>query len=549
MLKIGKKIEVEWQLIALFLLGLIFFLVYSFLAFKLPLSWTDNPKLVLNSPDETSNLFFSHLYAYQSVPQFKDVANEIAGGLVAPRSMRVINGQTAPASFLGLPIIYGFIAKIIGVGFIPFLTPAIAVIGLLFFYLLIKEIFNKETAFIAALLGFILPAYWYYSTKGLFPNVAFVSFFIIALYFFIKIIKGLGTLKPFWQLAYYGLAGVFLALTLMVRTSEIVWIIPLFVILAAIHWRRLRLDYLFFALIVCLLVFSPVFFINQRIYGSPLSIGYSLALELKDKNLLEQGVTFLEKMFLPFGFNLGLIFKNLFNYTFKLFPLWTGLSLMMVALYLLTLFSPLTFRKKNTLYLALYGLFSAYLVIYYGSWPIWDNPDPNAVTIGTSFVRYWLLPYLFILPIWAWVFSFYLKKIKYPLAVILFGVLAVNAFQLVMLDKSEGIFKVRQNLEEYQQIAAQVVAATETNAVIISERMDKVFFPARRVIYKLNQPADYQNAKKLLENDYPVYYFNFTLNDETLRQLNENFYEPQGLKVNQSLLDFKNQSLYPIGLK
>jgi len=118
-----------------------------------------------------------------------------------------------------------------------------------------------------------------------------------------------------------------------------------------------------------------------------------------------------------------------------------------------------------------------------------------------------------------------------------------------MLDKSEGIFKVRQNLEEYQQIAAQVVAATETNAVIISERMDKVFFPARRVIYKLNQPADYQNAKKLLENDYPVYYFNFTLNDETLRQLNENFYEPQGLKVNQSLLDFKNQSLYPIGLK
>lgn len=549
MLKIGKKIEVEWQLAVLFFLGLVFFLVYSFLAFQLPLSWTDNPKLILNSPDETSNLFFSHLYAYQSVPQFKDVANEIAGGLVAPRSMRVINEQTVPAGFLGLPIIYGFIAKITGVCFISFLTPLLAALGLLFFYCLVKEIFNKAAAFIAASIGFILPAYWYYAAKGLFPNVAFVSFLIIALYFSVKIAKGLSHLKPFWQLAHYGLAAVFLALALMVRTSEIVWVGPLFLILAIINFRRLRFDYLLFGLIIFFLVFSPIFFINQRLYGSPLSIGYSLALELKDKNLLEQGVTFLEKLFLPFGFDPALILKNLFNYTFKLFPLWTGLSLLAFALCLLSLFSPSPENRKKLLYLILYGLFSVYLVIYYGSWQIQDNPDPQAVTIGTSFVRYWLAPYLFILPIWGWVFSYYLKKISYPLMVVLFGVLAVNAFQLVMLDKNEGIFKVQENLKTYQQIAAQVIASTETNAIIISERMDKVFFPARRVIYKLNQPADYQNVKKLRQAGYAVYYFNFTLNDEGLNRLNEDFYKPQGLKVGKSLIDFQNQSLYPVTLK
>ena len=181
-----KKIKPDWGLIIVFLLGFIFLYSYSYLARQLPTDWSnESNKLILNSPDETANLFFARQFAQTNSLSFKDSANQIAGELISPRSMRVIKGQTVPAGFIGLPIVYGSLAKIFGLSAIPFFTPVLAIIGISFFYLLVKKLFGQQTALWSSVFAYVLPAYWYYSAKGLMPNLAFLVFFIISLYFFL----------------------------------------------------------------------------------------------------------------------------------------------------------------------------------------------------------------------------------------------------------------------------------------------------------------------------------------------------------------------------
>src|SRR3989344_4867435 len=152
--RFSKEIKLDWQIAVLIILGLIFFAVYSFLAFEASLNWQDPLGNIQNSPDETANLFFSRLFAEESRLQFADPANQAAEDLISPRSMRVIAGKTVPAGFMGLPLIYGSLAKIAGLCSIPFITPFISIIGLIFFYLLVKEIFGRNAAFIACLFAF-----------------------------------------------------------------------------------------------------------------------------------------------------------------------------------------------------------------------------------------------------------------------------------------------------------------------------------------------------------------------------------------------------------
>jgi hypothetical protein len=523
--------------------GVIFFVLYSYLAFNTAPSWNASPKLIQNSPDETANLYFSRLFSQNGQLSFNEPANQIAGDLVSPRSMRVIGGATVPAGFLGLSIIYGSLAKLSGAVAIPFFTPALAVVAIGFFYLLIKELFNQKIAFLSAIFAFIFPGWWYYTARGLLPNVAFLSFFVISFYFFIKLLK-----QP--KIAYYLLFGFSLALSLMIRTSEIVWIAPLLLVLTLLNFKKINWLYFGISVLLFIVCFSPIFYYNFQIYGSPLSIGYGLTQGIGNQSLVQQGLSLSQKILLPFGFNPFLVLKNFYNYTVGIFPLWTllfGLGLLISILYK-RMIKPAK-RKTLYLYLLLLLFFGAYLVIYYGSWSFYDNPDPSAVTIGTSYVRYWLPLYLFSLPLLAIAISFCFQKNKYLnrlLVIYIWLILFFISYQLAVLDPQEGILQVQKNIAGYQFVAAKVIEQTPANAVIVAERMDKVFFPARSVIYSLNRDFDYVRIKELIQGGWPVYWFGFTLTDEERNFVNQNSYAKFGLQIGEAVIGFANQSLYPI---
>lgn len=539
-----KKIKLDWGLIIVFLLGLVFLCSYTYLARQLPSDWSnESNKLILNSPDETANLFFARHFAQTNSLSFEDPANQIAGELVSPRSMRVIDGQTVPAGFIGLPIVYGSLAKIFGLNAIPFFTPVLAVIGIIFFYLLVKKLFGQQAALWSSVFGYVLSAYWYYSAKGLMPNIAFLVFFIISLYFFLQ---SLDKKKLF----YYLFFGIFLGLGLMIRTSEIVWLGPLLLIIALIKARQVNWRFLFCSLVMAILIFTPVLYFNQQIYNSPLSIGYSFDNWLVGQTPIEQGLSLLSQIFLPFGADFKMSAINFYHYTYVLFPLWTILAV--IGFFASNILFIIQKNYRLIIYSVLFIIVSVYLVIYYGSWQFNDNPDPSAVTIGTSYARYWLPIYLFSLPYIGWLISTLLKKFtiaKPAFGIFLFTCLFLVSYPAVALEPGEGIYQVSKNIQEYQRLGQAVFEKTEDNAVIVAGRLDKVFFPTRRVIFKLNKSQDYDRIKELIGGGYPVYYFDFSLGPEDLAFLNEQIYAVPGLKLSDELLKFGQQSLYRVELR
>ncbi|MFA6304862.1 MAG: glycosyltransferase family 39 protein [Patescibacteria group bacterium] len=545
MADINTKSKIDNGLLVVILLGVIFFVAYSYLASTLPGANINQPEPILNSPDETANLFYTRQFAAHTRLSFIDPANFIAKDLVTPRSMRVINSATVPAGFIGLPIIYGTLAKLTGVAAIPFFTPMLAVVGVVFFYLLIKLIFDPAVALFSASLAYLFPGYWYYAEKGLMPNVVFAVFFIIALYYFLKSFNR-------EKLLFYLLFGFFTALALMVRTSEIVWLGPLFLILLISNWKKINWPYLFGSLAIFLAVFSSIFYYNLQIYGSPFSVGYSLKYNLAENNILTQGLSLVQQIFLPFGLNIPLALKNFYNYTFVIFPLWSVLILsgfVTVLFHQLFMAKKFWHQKKFFSYIALLALVGMYLIFYYGSWLFYDNPDPGAITIGTSYIRYWLLIYLFSLPFLAGALNILLKRFtiaKSAVIIFIFTCLALISYKTVMLNGTESIVKVAKNLKNYQILSELVNEQTEPNAVIVAGRMDKVFFPSRSVIFKLNVSADYDKIKELIQNGFPVYNFDFTLLPENFAYANTNTYSQYGLKLGKEKLKFGNQSLYPI---
>lgn len=531
----------DWRFASIVIFAAIMLLGYGFFYFS---AHADMEPLIFNSPDETANYTFAKLFSESGTLQFEDSANILADGLIVPRSMRVINGLTSPASFLGLPLLYGSIAKITGADLIPLFTPLLSAMGLIFFYLLIKELFSSRIAFYSTVMAGIFPGWWYYSAKGLMPNVPFMAIVIIAIYLGIIAIK-----RKNWLL--YMLSGAFLALGLAIRTSEIVWLAPVIIFLLAMARKKINYFSLLLGVFAFIIAFSPVFYFNFKIYGSPFSVGYDLHLKQFGEQLLNNGLSLFGQIFLPFGFHIKDAIKHLYDYTAGLFSLWSFFFIF-GWIYFLSYALRKFFKEKKSgglVYLICCIFVFSYIAVYYGSWTFNDNPDPSAVTIGTSYARYFLPIYLFSMPPLAIYFENTLKSRRIAQLVFfgfIFCALFLFSFNIVMLDPQEGLIKVRSNIEDYTGIARKTAVITPSNAVIIAEKMDKAFFKVRRVIYKLNVPADYGKIKKLTDNKIPVYIFHFIYSSEDLAFLNYSAYNPAGLRILPSIYGFSNQGLYPI---
>jgi len=525
------------------LLAGLFFCGYSYLAFRQPADFTITPKLILNSPDETGNLFFARLFAEKSELRFFEPANAVAEKLVIPRSMLSVNGFTIPAGFIGLPVIYGSIAKIAGVGIIPYLTPLFALVGLYFLFLLLKDwlLLDSVASSIAVFLLAVFPGWWYYVARGMLPNVLFCSLLIISLYFFLKAIHN----NHLWR---YCLAGIFLGLALMTRTSEFFWILWLFGGLLFFYHKNIKWPHLLLMFFTTVLFFSPVFYFNYINYGQIFSLGYGLS----DGGLASfeniSSVGLLGKIIFPFGFHPVLALQNFFNYSFVLFSAFSAAVIVGIIFVLrIYRFQSPSFRKKWSGYLWLTLPISIYLIIYYGSWRFFDNPDSNAITIGTSYVRYFLPIYIFALPPLALLLDYGYRRLKWRkfLAIAIFILLVLSGYHSVMADGNESLIAVQKNLEVYQVQFAEFSKNLPEKTVIISGKADKVFFPNIPVIYQLKVPADYVRIKKLIENDWSVYQFMALspLIDDTEPQAS---FIKNGLKLLPAVKTMGKFSLYPV---
>ncbi|MFW0862366.1 MAG: ArnT family glycosyltransferase [Candidatus Komeilibacteria bacterium] len=530
---LSKIRQLDNYLAVLCLLALVFFGIYSYLSY----ATFNGGNIIFNSPDETANYWAANtFYNNGNFTEFSDTSL-YAGDITAPRSLRIIDNYLVPTGFLGMPWFYGMIAKLFGSSsIIPFLTPFFAALAVIFFYLSLRFLFSEKASFLSASLLLLHPAFWYYATRSMMPNVLFLSLLIIGIYFFLKAIY---KERNIW----YIVSGILVGLSLMVRAAEIVWVLPLFVLLCLYYFKKINWTSVWLTPVFTIAGMLPMFYYNNILFGQVFSLGYQLAPGVNISNF--NWLPYL----LPFGFNIAVIklhvlqyFRDIFNWHYILTII--GFVLIFISLYK----SNKKYRLRLLAFLILLAVISGILVIYYGSWQFSDNPNPKAVTIGTSFVRYWLPIYILLLPLIAIPISRLFRKSTLAWSLICISILIVVAgfsYKDVYQDKQEGILAIKNTINNYQLMSDTVVQNTEDNAVIIAKKSDKVFFPKRTVIYDLFYDVDYERVAELVEHN-PVYLWDWQHDEAAVSYINTTYYNKFNLEAIPLDVMYNNMRLYSI---
>lgn len=535
------------------------------------------------SPDETANYYFSKLYAEEGKLSSLEPMNVFSSDIIHPRSFRSDAGTLKPMSFLGMTLIYGKIGSVISARAIPYLTPFFGALGIILFYFLIKEIFGPSIALISAGLLTFFPPYFYYASRSMFHNVLFVVLATAAAYFSVLMTKrdriisvssaddaelrrraAVAKFKNFLpRFIYPALAGTAFGLAAVTRTSELLWLAPVFILAWLFKLKRVGLVRLVVFLAFVGLAVTPALYWNRELYGAAIDTGYpqmnaslaslaatgssmaSATLAGNFVKLKALAKTFYQTIFF-FGFDFRQSAKMLYRYFFAMFPVlfWgavTGLAIFFVEVKRI--------KGKQFAFLFLWLVTSAILLFYYGSWEFHDNPDPRAATIGNSYTRYWLPIYLGAIP---WLALAIVKVtrlagigiIVLASRIYLVAVFAVLSLLFVLYGSDEGLVPSALKLVAARAEAAKVLALTPENSVIITKYHDKYLFPERRVIYGLFDDDRMNMEYARLVNWLPLYYYNFTFPVRDINYLNNSKLAKAGLKIEMVAPIEKGLSLY-----
>ncbi|XOU94780.1 MAG: hypothetical protein ACNFW9_01805 [Candidatus Kerfeldbacteria bacterium] len=520
------------HILILAFVGIVFVIIYSWLYSGI------EPKF--SSPDETANYFFTNLFANESQLKYYEPLNQLVDGVVMPRSMGFVDGYTVPSSFLGMIIIFGLIAKVLGTGIILLLTPIFSVIGVIFFYLLLKNIFTKNIAFISSLLLFFLPTYWLYSSRGMFHNILFISLLIIGFYYLVLLLRGKASNKK--MILFSSLSGFFLGLSIITRMSEIVWVG--LIVLVLLVYKRNKLDWKLIVsfLVPVVLLLGTLITINYQIYGGPLPATYS-------SQLVESSVTAssssnliktIGNLIFPFGLNFELIGKALHQYLVLIFP-WYSILLLTSIIWFCknVIFSKVSkifpevkkfandVPKKIIIYFLTFLIMSVWLILYYGSFEFYEYIDKTKIIFSSSYLRYWLPIYIFGIPLLVMgvvnIASLFKSKRAAKLVTFLL-IIGFVYFSLAttIVDPLHGISQVKRNNIRSLEISTEINDITSTDSIIISGFADKVFFPERKVVVEL--PGDARNKAKVLSvllDNTTVYYYHSMLDNDSVKTIEE----------------------------
>lgn len=499
---------------------------------------------VFISPDEAANQFFAATFARTGTLEVFDPLNLAFGDALHPRSVISLNGFLMPGGFLGIPLLFGMLACLFGIWTIPFWTPILAVMAVYAWDATARRWFGEHIGRISAILLALHPVWILYTARSLMPNVPFVSFLLFAVWFLTcrpvrSFASWIGNSAPHcaWILAKkraYGdaiLAGISLGIALMIRPSEIIWIAPCAAI--ALWWQRRSIAPRASAVFVIATILSllPLLPLQQRLYGSPWKIGYTAGVQTTSATLVVVAApltlratveSFLSPV-LPFGIHPRLVWKEAIAYGPSL--MWWMFILAAIGLFVMWRTSPKEERATRRGYVLLAAGVTAYLLVLYGSWAIHDNPDPRLVTLGNSYVRYWLPAFVLLLPICAagleWIASrAHTERLRTVTYVSLILACATFSAQIVLFEPYDGLLADTVVLQKSTIIRDGVLARTEPDSVIVVDSADKILWPYRHVLHPLRDEATYALIPRIATQG-PAYYYGLTLPPQDLTFINE----------------------------
>jgi hypothetical protein len=465
--------------------SVLFFLVYA------SFYWGNNGRYP--SPDEQANAVFAQTFAREGT---LTISRTVLEDIVRPRSVNVVGSNFVPGFFLGLVLVAGWVGKWLGLWAIPLVPIVLAAVAPFGYYLVTRRVFDTTTARVSTLLMFFLPAWAYYASRGFLPNVSMISAYLIGLGLLLSA-HTQHTLRRSWlALALAAVAGFSFGFSFAVRPVEWFWGVGVLFALALVYRKQLRVRLLACLVAGFALPLSAMAYWQQKTYGSWYATGYDQFGGAAEGSGVEAGFSLASfamsvgRALFPFGFDPLLALSQFWNQVFGGY--WWLLPLVVLGCFIYWKSPTKIYEQK--VYSVVFLAISVYLISYYGSWIIADHPDPNWVSIGTAYHRYWLPIFVLSLPylvLGLRFFSTKLREIWVPAQWLPWAAMIAMCVAVTFGLGDDSLGRLAANGVKYEGLRERVLASTPVESVIASERNDKVFWPDRQVIH-------------FADNDYPA---------------------------------------------
>jgi hypothetical protein len=500
---------------------------------------------IWNSPDETAVAFFArsivklgHLWVFEPT-------NLFGSGNVHPRSIISIDSNLVPASFVGAIYYFAALFKMMGSAAFALGTPLATCFASLAVFFALRRLFDSRTAIFGQILFWANPAVWYFTSRGLFPNMLFVDCAIIGLAFLLlrpwkAFAAGRG--NPLLELAIDDIIGLaFLGAAMLIRPVEFIWLGPVLAVLAFRARRRLKWYRILWGLVIVALSLGPLFMVNAELYGSVWNFGYTVGADSPGISVPAVGVSSNlpayisapRPFILPFGFHPRLAFMNALDYIL-LFAWWLPL----LALVGFAVTKNRIFRRQWSWAI----LWTAgVLVVYYGS-GVFTDSSVSQWTIASSYLRYFLPASILLVPLAAAGLARLSEKLRFIAPLGLAAVVALSAWT-VYFRSAESLIPMVGTLRHYAEVKAAALKEVGESDIIITERSDKIFFPDRRVIIGFRDKQTLDEIPRLV-NRLKVYYYGITIAESELPAINKELHDRK-LQLGR-IMSFGNETLYGI---
>lgn len=460
----------------------------------------------VNSPDEAANLLFIESWSARLELSVPIGMAQPRGYPLFPRSTSAVGERVVPTGFVGLPIFFGSIAAVLGSWSVYYITVLLTLIASLGWWYLMRQIFNRAVADISLWLFLFHPAVLYYSVRGLFPNMLLMDLVIIAVasawFAVVRHSRALGALA---------VAAAILAIA--VRPPEAFALCALVALATCVCGTERRVRRLGGVAFAALLCGAIVLWLAREV--GVFTGGYQF---ISSDSLVE--------ILFPFGIHVSRVWHTAVQFIVQLFAPWVLISSAGLAWWLWHAYRTKSFDRAVLGYLMVIVPASLWLFVLYGSWSFSDNPaDPSAVTMGSSYVRYWLPHLVFRMPFAAVLVLAVIAHWKLSAKKITTGFIIVMVV-LGVWRAAAGVDGLRWLIGEVttsRATVSAVLAQTPRDAVIAVRAWDKFFFPHRAVLQPF--PRDVRTfaaARELLTQGRPVFAFVETLDDTGVRWLHTN---------------------------
>ncbi len=468
----------------------------------------------VNSPDERATELFATSWAERRELKIPVSIQQPESYPLFARSTQPHGQELVPSGFVGQPIFFGSLIGVFGAQSIFYITILLTALAAIAWWFIMCQIFGRPVADYSFLFFLFHPAVLYYSARGLFPNMAMLDLLIMS------IASGWYV----WNIRTHArenlqkclMVSLCIAATvgaIAFRPPEALMVYAWICIAMLIFGSRAVLK--FACMIVAMLMVLAGIFWFARSSGN-FAGSYSFV-----------HITSLTQVLFPFGIHIALVWHTAIRFIVKLFSPWVLVSSTGLLVWLWRLYKYKEFDRAVAGYVCVIVPVSFWLFIVYGSWSISDNPaDASAVTLGSSYVRYWLPHLIFRMPFAAYLIHLIIVHWKGFRRWMLVAALSLSVIGGVWRasDGVDGLIAVVQSVREAGIIRTEVLERLPKGSVLAVRAWDKIFVGYVPVLQPFPRDVRTLSAARelLLRGGVPVWAFIETLAEVDERWLRDN---------------------------